>query len=151
MRQHFVDMWNYTLWANTRIMDALVGRCNGEAVRLVNHIIGAQDEWLSRLDVEFNRRWALFDLRSLPECRKGNAHSVAGWLDYLSRIDDAALDVEVGYQNSAGIPYKNLRRDIIAHVLNHSTHHRAQIATLIRQSGGTPPATDYIFYLRNTG
>jgi len=39
-------------------------------------------------------------------------------------------------------------KDIVVHVINHSTYHRAQIALLVRQSGGEPAKTDYIVYQR---
>jgi uncharacterized damage-inducible protein DinB len=148
MREHFIKLWHYTQWANERMMDALDGHPNGEGVRLINHIIGAQDEWLSRFDKDFVRTWELFDQRSLPECRIGNRHSVEGWISYLSRIDAATLDAPIDYKNTAGTPYRHVLKDLVAHGINHSTHHRAQIAMLIRQGGGTPPGTDYIYYLR---
>jgi uncharacterized damage-inducible protein DinB len=33
-------------------------------------------------------------------------------------------------------------------VVNHGTHHRAQIALLLREAEIAPPATGYIYYLR---
>ncbi|QLH28398.1 MAG: hypothetical protein HWD63_02710 [Candidatus Parvibacillus calidus] len=37
-------------------------------------------------------------------------------------------------------------KDIIFHIINHSTYHRGQIAMEFRQSGLEPLNTDYIFY-----
>ena len=37
------------------------------------------------------------------------------------------------------------------HVVNHSSYHRGQMALLLGQEGKSPPATDYIFYLRELG
>ena len=34
------------------------------------------------------------------------------------------------------------------HVVNHSTYHRGQLATQLRQLGHTPPNTDFIRFLR---
>jgi uncharacterized damage-inducible protein DinB len=38
--------------------------------------------------------------------------------------------------------------DLIRHVVNHSTYHRGQLATQLRQLGQIPPATDFIVYRR---
>jgi uncharacterized damage-inducible protein DinB len=32
------------------------------------------------------------------------------------------------------------------HVVNHSSYHRGQVVTLLRQLGKTPPATDFLIY-----
>lgn len=54
------------------------------------------------------------------------------------------------------VKYKNLKNelcsntlgDILVHVCNHGTHHRAQMALIMRQNGLTPPASDYILLAR---
>ncbi|WP_379084396.1 DinB family protein [Pedobacter sp. UC225_65] len=45
--------------------------------------------------------------------------------------------------------YTGIVKDILFHVFNHSTYHRAQIATLFKESGITPPVTDFIILKRN--
>jgi uncharacterized damage-inducible protein DinB len=47
-----------------------------------------------------------------------------------------------------GEKFANTIKDIVVHVINHSTYHRAQIAQLVKQSGGEPAKTDYIVYQR---
>ena len=34
------------------------------------------------------------------------------------------------------------------HFINHSSYHRGQIVTFLRQLGATPPSTDLILYYR---
>ncbi|MFB3133724.1 MAG: DinB family protein [Rhodothermales bacterium] len=40
--------------------------------------------------------------------------------------------------------------EILLHVIIHGQHHRAQIATCLRQHGHTPPPTDCIIFTRDT-
>ena len=40
---------------------------------------------------------------------------------------------------------------IVLHVVNHATLHRGQVMGMLRQLGVKPPATDLIFYYRDTG
>ena len=50
--------------------------------------------------------------------------------------------------NSKGETFSNKIKDILFHIINHSTYHRAQIATDLKQNGIEPINTDYIFYKR---
>jgi uncharacterized damage-inducible protein DinB len=36
--------------------------------------------------------------------------------------------------------------DLLRHVVNHSTYHRGQAATLLRQVGAVAPETDFVVY-----
>jgi len=39
---------------------------------------------------------------------------------------------------------------ILAHVVNHSSYHRGQVATLLRQLGATPSSTDLLLFYDET-
>jgi uncharacterized damage-inducible protein DinB len=36
--------------------------------------------------------------------------------------------------------------DILLHIVNHSTYHRGQVTTLLRQVGAVPPETDFVVF-----
>ena len=61
--------------------------------------------------------------------------------------DAPGLAKEITYRNRAGKEYRNTVGDILAHVALHGSHHRGQLALLVRQGGGVPAGTDYITYL----
>jgi uncharacterized damage-inducible protein DinB len=67
---------------------------------------------------------------------------------FLDGLSDADLDRVVSFRNLAGEPYADPLDGLIRHVVNHSTYHRGQVSTLLRQLGLTPPNTDLITYLR---
>jgi uncharacterized damage-inducible protein DinB len=49
-----------------------------------------------------------------------------------------------------GKPGAFVMSDLLVHVLNHSTFHRGQLVTLLRQAGATAlPATDFTEYRRS--
>jgi uncharacterized damage-inducible protein DinB len=54
----------------------------------------------------------------------------------------------VGYTNSKGEPWTNTVEEILTHVVIHSTYHRGQIASDLRNAGLEPAYTDYIHALR---
>ena len=56
---------------------------------------------------------------------------------------------EITYSNLKGDPMKNSVYEIAFHCLNHSTYHRGQLITILRQLGAIDlPGTDFIAYLR---
>jgi uncharacterized damage-inducible protein DinB len=73
-----------------------------------------------------------------------------GQQDFLNRLTDGALDQEVTYTNFAGERWRYPLRQMILHAVNHSTYHRGQTVTLLRQLGRTPPGTDLLLYLDET-
>ena len=39
--------------------------------------------------------------------------------------------------------------EILAHVVNHGTYHRGQLAHLLRDSGMAAPSTDYLIFVQD--
>lgn len=52
------------------------------------------------------------------------------------------------YQNSKGETFSNSLDEILTHLIIHSAHHRAQISSSWRETGITPPVSDFIFWAR---
>ncbi len=150
MRAYFTHLFEYNDWANRRILRALAGLDDSEEARaLFTHVVLSQQRWLERVRgaSTVSRPWfgAAFDLAT---CETAWATSLREWLDFLDAIDDACLDRVVAYQTTEGPAFRSTVREIVVQLNNHSVHHRAQIARMIRQQGHTPPETDYIFYTR---
>ena len=49
-----------------------------------------------------------------------------------------------------GTAYENTYREILTHVLIHSSIHRGNIVLKLREDGFEPPVIDYIIFLRET-
>ncbi len=62
--------------------------------------------------------------------------------------DFDSLNTQPNYKNLKGSLFETLLSDILAHMVNHGSYHRGQIASLIKKSGGEPAGTDYIGYVR---
>lgn len=66
---------------------------------------------------------------------------------YLSLVKNADLDEDVTYINRHGNQYTYSIGKILLHNANHSTYHRGQIVTLLRQVGAKPAVTDYLVFI----
>ncbi|HMQ59821.1 MAG TPA: DinB family protein [Flavilitoribacter sp.] len=144
IKMHFTKVLGYHQWANGVFIDALLENGGAEEIRFMSHILNAHRIWLERI----NGQQKLFDawaVRPVHELRDYDAELNRATLEVLDRCDPEAA---IAYKNSRGEGFENTVSEILQHVLNHSTHHRAQIAILLRQRGIAPPASDYIFYYR---
>ena len=53
-------------------------------------------------------------------------------------------------KNLKGETFTHVYWQAFQHVVNHSTYHRGQIITMLRQLGVKPPGTDLIMFYRGT-
>lgn len=150
MKDYYFHLFEYNDWANRLVLDKLneYSNLNPKIYSLYSHIIIAQILWLNRVREEpneFKDFWQLLDLDSI---KRLNAKSTADWLSLLNGIDEKNLEQSHSYVNSKGNKYSNTLAQILTHVINHSTYHRAQIAQLLRAENIQPPYTDYIGFFR---
>jgi len=143
------SLLRYTQWGHDRVLEHFrsADRVPDRALELLSHLLRAQDVWYGRVAGTDHAELDLWGRDSLSACAGRLADSTRRWQALLDeRADD--LDQPVSYTNSSGTAFETPLRDILLHVVNHGTHHRAQIALLLREADIAPPATDYIFYLR---
>jgi uncharacterized damage-inducible protein DinB len=141
------QLMQHTRWADAMFADALDSEIpHADAVRLFAHIASVEHLWYSRIRGQppVHAVWpalTVSDARTL-------AATHADRFDELLAGDDAELERIVAYRNSLGRDYRNSVGDIITHVAMHGSHHRGQIARLLREAGREPPYTDYIQFAR---
>lgn len=107
-------------------------------------MINAQEIWNARIlnhDISVD----VWEIRPLENLKNHNKTNYNQSLNILNRTE---LSQKIEYKNSKGILFSNTVQDIIFHVINHSTYHRAQIASDLKANGIEPINTDYIFYKR---
>jgi uncharacterized damage-inducible protein DinB len=154
------EMFDYGSWATALMFDAAEAltqeQLEAPAVSsfpsihaTLAHIVGAEWIWL--------RRWLGDSPTSAPvwagkptlaELKIQLATVEAERTGFLAPLTDADLDGEVSYRGADGKAFLHPLGQLIRHVVNHSTYHRGQLATLLRQAGHTPPNTDFTRYLR---
>jgi len=142
-------MFKYNDWATRQTAESIIGlkKKNEKSQELLSHIITAQKIWLNRIlkrDIIIDP-WQQI---TSDEWIEQNTTVTSEWINLIEGFQEKDFDARVEYKNTAGGKYTNTVKDIITHVINHSTYHRAQIAQLIRQSGSEPAKTDYIVYQR---
>jgi uncharacterized damage-inducible protein DinB len=144
----FRRLFEHDEWANAAALTALrEGPAPEKARRWMAHIVATEWLWLARLRQEPSAMpvWPDLDLES---CAAELTELQGEWMRCLESLDEHGLDDGVAYRNSKGEFWTNTVGDILTHVVLHASYHRGQIASAIREAGGTPAYTDFIHAVR---
>jgi uncharacterized damage-inducible protein DinB len=66
--------------------------------------------------------------------------------NFAESLTDASVGRIVDYKNSQGRPFQMPLDQLITHVVNHGTHHRAETGMLLERIGRSPGDMDYVYY-----
>lgn len=148
MKKYFLKLYKYNYWSNKRVLGEIQKQQvnDPKILQLMGHVLAAQYLWLHRIkglpapDVKL---WGDYSLDRLLEMSEDVGKQ---WIEFVEATDD--FDRELTYRNYTNDPYTNNVENIMIHLVNHSSYHRAQVAMLMRQKGLEPINTDFITYDR---
>jgi uncharacterized damage-inducible protein DinB len=142
------DLFAHQAWADSEMWRFLAGapaaQLDPKVLTLLNHIHAVQRFFLSVVQGEPLTREELTREMAVPELRESyrRYHQIA--LPYLATMAESHLE------DTVLVPwfpdFQPKVHEVLVQATTHSIHHRAQIATLIRQHGGEPKPTDYIVW-----
>jgi len=149
MNDFLKELLEYSNHFNKLIIDKfndgdLVHVFSNRSLSLFSHIINTQSIWNQRIKGEKFKIdvWQVHPVEELANLELENFRSS---LEILENEDFSRI---VEYKNSNGEHFRNSVKDILFHIVNHSTYHRGQIAADFRENGIDPIVSDYIFYKR---
>jgi len=147
MKFQLIRLFEYNLWANQKFGEILKDSAfkNPKILTFISHILNAQLIWIDRINGKGSETkvWTEYPIESAVDKLLVSSQA---WLEMLENESD--FDRMISYQNSLGTSHSSVIYDIISHVANHGTHHRGQIALLLREENIAPPASDFIFFSR---
>jgi len=146
MKDFFIDLFEYHHYFNQALTDLLEenkAKLGDTIVPLFSHCLNAHHIWNTR--IMGGEPYGVHEIHSLEICKELDRSNFENSLKILAGHD---LKVVVTYKNSKGEAYQNSVQEILFQVINHHTHHKAQIMTRLRHNGIEPLVTDYIFYKR---
>jgi uncharacterized damage-inducible protein DinB len=146
----------YSGWASGKVLKAARqlnlqelelpnGVSHGSIAGTLAHIYLADRVWEERITAA--NKPLVWDA-SLDEAEAAWPEIQRKWETWADNQTDADLARVISYKSIAGNQGQNTAAEIVTHVTNHATLHRGQVVGMLRQLGVQPPATDFIFYLR---
>lgn len=146
MKEKLIDLFEYTHHFNQEMITIIsenISKVDEKTISLINHTLNAQQVWNSRILGEKSFEvWQINPFESLQEINHQNFQKS------IQIVENSDFDQKIEYQNSKGIKFENSIFEMLFQAINHSTYHRGQINTQLKQNGITPILTDYIFYKR---
>jgi uncharacterized damage-inducible protein DinB len=152
------ELFAYDEWANALVLDAAARLTEEEFTRGLGnsfpsvrdtlvHLLFAEWVWLRRWRGESPR--VVLDPAEFPDVgrvRARLAEVARERAELLADLPDADLEVVVAYVNAKGEEWRYPLGRMMQHVANHSTYHRGQVVTMLRQLGASAPSTDLLYY-----
>jgi len=150
MKDYFIRLFNYDRHTNLLILETIIDAQGPEKpVKLMAHLLAAQQVWFNRCTASpssVSALWPDWPADTLGHLVNQNHDN---WISYLATLGLGDFDKLISYKTLKGEGFENKLCDILAHVINHGTHHRAQAGQHLLAAGAEKlPVTDYIFYLR---
>ena len=147
MKVFFNQLFDYNFYCNKKFIE----ECNSlkkvpeKSISLFSHILNAHHIWNARIQgkVPGYKVWQLQPLKEWGDIHYENQRNS---FEIITNTDD--FDRRIDYENSEGRLFTNTMKDMLFHIINHSTHHRGQIAMDLRTNKFEPLPMDYIFYKR---
>lgn len=147
MTNFFKELFTYSHHFNQQLATVFIeqaGKTSEKSLVWFNHILNAHFNWNCRILSQQTTTgpWDIHNIAELKEMDRVN------YSNSVLILDNIELYRPVDYSTTKGQQFSNTVRDILFHIVNHSTYHRGQIAADFRQQGIEPLVTDYIFYKR---
>ena len=161
LKSHFQMFAAYNKWANEGLYAAAdtlsddqvnqhVGVFFGSLLGTLNHIVTTDKIWLRRVTgagAHPDRLNATISA-DLSELRVIALEQADRLIAHIDSLDENQFDANFEYETLGGVKHQQLRRESLAHLLNHQTHHRCQATTCFTLLGVTPPSLDLLIFQR---
>ena len=149
----------YNKWANARMLDA-ASRLTAEqftadlksshrSVRdTLAHTLAAEWVWLQRWKGTSPK--ALLSAEEFPtvESLRDRWKQVENeYTEFIGGLGADSLDRVISYTNTRDERWEYPLASMIQHVMNHSTYHRGQVTTMLRQLGAQVTPVDLLIFM----
>lgn len=151
-------LYAYNQWANRRIVGACraidatafsraAGGSFGSIKDTLAHIAWAEWLWLERWQHRSPKKASLPEANDLEAIARVLDDVARGQLAFVDQLADDRLEERIAYTNIKGEEWEYTLAEMLQHTVNHSTYHRGQIVTLLRQAGANGVSTDFLLYI----
>ena len=152
-------LYEYNRWANALMLNAVSNLTAEQFTRdlssshhsvrdtLVHILFG---EWIFLMRWQGTSPKDMFSPTDLPNVSLLGAK----WAEiernqeeFVDRLTDESLETVIAYINTKGEAWKYPLGQMMQHVVNHSSYHRGQVTTMLRQLGVEAVPTDFLVFI----
>ncbi len=157
-KNDFQILYDFNRWANACVLDAAAKLTVEQYTRdlsnsfrsvrdTLTHILAAEWIWLRRWKGTSPRTFLNpADFPNIEALRAKWAEVEGEQMEFVNSLAEDALMTKITYVNVKGETWSYALWQMLQHLVNHSTYHRGQITTMLRQLGAEPAATDFLLF-----
>ena len=141
MEVFFNELFDYNFFCNKQLIEECLKlkEVSERSRKLFSHILNTHQIWNARLigNATESKAWEIHSIEKWKDMHYENQRNT---FEIITNTDD--------FENIENRLFINTKQDMLFHIINHSTHHRAQILMDFREQDIEPIALDYVFYKR---
>ena len=147
METLFNQLFDYNFYCNKNLITQVRAMKDvpRKSRKLFSHILNTHHIWNKRL-INEDRQYDVWQIHKVESWEDIHYENQRATFEVIRNTDNFNKRVE--YETTSGRVFTNDLKDILFHIINHSTHHRGQILMDFRENGFEPQALDFIFYKR---
>jgi uncharacterized damage-inducible protein DinB len=164
IKTYLEGIYDYNYWANRRYLKAAESLTNEQVFRFQEnrstsiystflHMLSTETIWLKRWQAEAPKQeFSPVDFPTLPSIRDRWVELEHQMRGFLAAQDDESLQEEMVCIGFNGNPFHLLLWQMMAHVPNHNTHHRSELAAIFASMEILHPEDETVqYFLIKTG
>ena len=148
MKKALIKQFEYELWANKMILEALrkINDNDERSLLLFSHLLSGHSMWMSRIKAE-EFTTTLFQERNLDEIEVLMYKNAKEWNTYLQTMTESESNRVIHFiYPPDGSKRKMSIGDALTHLISHSAYHRGQIVARMKGKIEPMPHSTYIAY-----
>jgi uncharacterized damage-inducible protein DinB len=162
-RRDIEFLYRYDRWANNLVFGCAAKLTDEQFIRdlqsshrsvrdTLAHILAAEWIWLQRWLGTSPR--SLFDPAEFPDVASLSEklrEVEQDQIKFIGSLTDQSLGGVIAYTNTKGEQWEYPLGQQMQHVVNHSSYHRGQVTTMLRQLGAEAVSVDILYFLDEKG
>jgi uncharacterized damage-inducible protein DinB len=157
IRSHLADLIRYHARSNTQILDTIASLIDedfeqraaldhGSVAETLRHMVVVDNSWREFLlgnDVDDPYEWEVPPLSDLSSIRSFWAEETGRLADHVEGMAGGDFDRTYSWK-SDGMTTEATLSMIVAHIVNHGTQHRSELARHLTERGSSPGDMDLL-------
>ena len=152
-------LYKYNQWANALILNAAANVTQDEYLAPASfpygglrgtlvHTLFAEWVWRRRWEgVSPTKRFKPEDFPTFESLHTRWAEEEKALMSFVENLTDEKLDSKFKYNSTDGQPHERILWQVMAHMVNHGTQHRAEVAAILTNLGHSPGDIDLLYFL----
>lgn len=153
------SMFHYHKWATQKLLDHVGSQDESlfhqeaknsftSISETYSHVLSVDYLWFKRLTGIEKPEWVEFDVSTVSSTKEAFAKLHEDMEQFFLTLSSEEWKEVLKFTNLKGDPFSNKREEMFFTFINHSSYHRGQVTSFLRQFDQKGIPIDYIYFTR---